>query len=160
MAIGFCAFAFGHLDGPWSPPNDYNSYNGTVRYSHGDQKDGFDLTAMAYHGAGNLTTDQPVSAYQQGLIDRFGTLDPSDGSFAERFSLSGHYYVSGSDWNVTTSAYAIRSRLTFWNDFTHSSIRSTATRSSRIETRTTFGAQTVYKRFDTVAGFETETNLA
>src|ERR1700733_14396209 len=113
------AFAFGHLDGPWSPPNDYNSYNGTVRYSHGDQKDGFDLTAMAYHGTGNFITDQPVSAFQEGLISRFGTLDPSDGNFAERYSLSGHYYFSGSDWTVTTSAYAIRSRLTLWNDFTH-----------------------------------------
>jgi hypothetical protein len=113
------AFALGHLDGPWSHPDDFNSYNGTVRYSHGDQKDGFDLTAMAYHGSGNFTTDQPVSAYQQGLIGRFGTLDPSDGNFAERFSLSGHYYVSGGNWNVTTTAYAIRSRLTLWNDFTH-----------------------------------------
>ena len=69
------AASVGHYDGPWSHPDDYNSYNGTVRYTHGDQRDGFDLMAMAYHGAGNLTTDQPVSAFQQGLISRFGTLN-------------------------------------------------------------------------------------
>lgn len=60
------ALAVGHYDGPWSHPDDYNSYNGTVRYTHGDQSDGFDLMAMAYHGSGNLTTDQPVSALQGG----------------------------------------------------------------------------------------------
>ena len=154
------AFAFGHLDGPWSPPNDYNSYNGTVRYSHGDQKDGFDLTAMAYHGTGNFITDQPVSAFQEGLISRFGTLDPSDGNFAERYSLSGHYYFSGSDWTVTTSAYAIRSRLTLWNDFTHFLVDPIhGDQEQQDETRTTIGGQTVYDRFDTIAGFQTETQF-
>jgi hypothetical protein len=153
-------FAFGHLDGPWSPPNDYNSYNGTVRYSHGDQKDGFDLTAMAYHGTGNFITDQPVSAFQEGLISRFGTLDPSDGNFAERYSLSGHYYFSGSDWTVTTSAYAIRSRLTLWNDFTHFLVDPIhGDQEQQDETRTTIGGQTVYDRFDTIAGFQTETQF-
>jgi hypothetical protein len=100
-------------------PDDYNAYNGVVRYTHGDRNDGFDLTAMAYRGTGNFTTDQPISAYQQGLISRFGTLDPSDGGRAERFSLSGHDYVSGDNWKVTTSAYIIHSQLTLWNDFTH-----------------------------------------
>lgn len=152
------ALSVGHYDGPWSHPDNYNSYNGTVRYTHGDQNDGFDVTAMAYHGAGNLTTDQPVSAYQQGLIGRFGTLDPSDGSVAERFSLSGHYYLSGDDWKVTTSAYAIRSRLTLWNDFTHFLVDPVqGDQEQQDETRTTFGGQVVYQRSDTLFGFKTET---
>jgi len=154
------ALSYGHLNGPWSHPDDYQSYDGVLRYTHGDEHDGFDLTAMAYRGAGNLTTDQPVSAYQQGLIGRFGTLDPSDGSFAQRFSLSGHYYVSGDDWKVTTSAYVISSRLTLWNDFTHFLVDPiNGDQEQQDETRITGGGQTVYQRSDTVAGFPTETEF-
>jgi outer membrane receptor protein involved in Fe transport len=154
------ALSVGHLDGPWSPPNDYNSFNATARYTHGDQNDGFDLTGMAYRGVGNFVTDQPVSAYQQGLIGRFGTLDPSDGGYAERFSLSGHYYVSGDDWKLTTSAYLISSRLTLWNDFTHFLVDPVrGDQEQQDETRFTAGGQVVYQRFDTIAGFATETDF-
>ena len=154
------AFAVGHYDGPWSHPDDYNSYNGTVRYTHGDQSDGFDLMAMAYHGAGNFTTDQPVSAYQQGLISRFGTLDPSDGSYAERFSLNGHYYASGDDWTVVTSGYIIHSQLRLRNNFTHFLLDPVqGDQEQQDETRFTAGGQTVYTRSDTLFGFPTETEF-
>jgi hypothetical protein len=154
------AFAVGHYDGPWSPPTDYNSYNGAVRYTHGDQGDGFDLMAMAYHGTGGMETDQPVSAFRQGLIGRYGTLDPSDGMYAERFSLSGHDYVSGDDWTVVTSAYIIRSRLRLRNDFTHYLFDPVnGDQEQQDETRFTAGGQTVYTRSDTFLGLPTETSF-
>ena len=154
------AASAGHYDGPWSHPDDYNSYNGTVRYTHGDQRDGFDVTAMAYHGAGNLTTDQPLAALQQGLIGRFGTLDPSDGSYAERFSLSGHYYVSGSDWRLVTSGYLIHSQLRLRNDFTHFLFDPVqGDEEQQDETRFTAGGQTVYTRTGTLFGFASETDF-
>lgn len=154
------ALAVGHYDGPWSHPDNYNSYNGTLRYTHGDQTDGFDLTLIAYHGAGNLTTDQPVSAYQQGLISRFGTLDPSDGSYAERFSLSGHYYTSGDNWTLTTSAYVVHSQLTLWNNFTHFLLDPVyGDQEQQDENRFTVGGQIVYRRKDTVFGLPSETEF-
>lgn len=154
------ALAVGHYDGPWSHPDDYNSYNGTVRYTHGDQHDGFDLMAMAYHGSGNLTTDQPVSALEDGLISRYGTLDPHDASYAERFSLNGHYYVSGDNWQVITSAYVIHSQLMLRNDFTHYLFDPTqGDEEQQDETRFTAGGQTVYRRTDTLFGLPTETEF-
>lgn len=154
------AVSVGHYDGPWSHPDDYNSYNGTVRFVHGDKSDGFDLMAMAYHGAGNLTTDQPVSAFQQGLISRFGTLDPSDGSYAERFSLNGHYYVSGDNWSIVTSGYLIHAQLRLRNDFTHFLFDPVnGDQEQQDETRFTAGGQTVYTRSDTFLGLPTETEF-
>jgi hypothetical protein len=115
---------------------------------------------MAYHGAGNLTTDQPVSAFQQGLISRFGTLDPSDGSYAERFSLNGHYYVSGDDWTLITSGYIIHYQLRLRNDFTHFLLDPVqGDQEQQDETRFTAGGQTVYKRTDIVFGFPTVTEF-
>ena len=81
---------YGHVDGPFTHPDDFRKVAGTLRFSHGTDADGYSATAMYYHGEGNLTTDQPLRAIQEGLITRWGTLDPTDGSLSERFSLSGH----------------------------------------------------------------------
>ena len=112
-------FYYGHLDGPFTNPDDFRKVAGTLRFSHGTDSDGYSATAMYYHGEGNMTTDQPSRAIQEGLITRWGSLDPSDGSLSERFSLSGHYGATGNDWKSSSSLYFIHSKMILWNDFTH-----------------------------------------
>lgn len=107
------------LDGPWDSPDNVRKFNAVLRYSEGNQANGFAVTAMSYRNRWNATTDQPQRAMTQGLIGRFGSLDPSDGGAAERHSVSGRYTRSVDDWHIKVSAYAIRSRLTLWNNFTH-----------------------------------------
>jgi len=112
-------FEASRVDGPFTPPNDFRKYAGILRFSQGSPTHGDDLTLMYFKGDGDLTTDQPVRAVQEGLIGRYGTLDPSDGNRSERLSLSGHDTLGGADWSVVTSAYYVHSRMTLWNDFTH-----------------------------------------
>ncbi len=115
----WAAFDVGHVDGPWDPPSNFNKYLFTGRFSHGSDADGYSLTAMYYDSAGHLETDQSIYAIQEGLISRFGTLDPSDASRSERYSLSGHYGAHGDNWTLSANGYAIHSTMTLWNDFTH-----------------------------------------
>jgi hypothetical protein len=110
---------YAHVDGPWAPAGDFNKVNVAARFSHGTDADGFSLTGMYYHSAGLMETDQSVYALQEGLIGRYGTLDSTDASRSERYSLSGHYGVTGENWRFTANAYAIHSTMTLWNDFTH-----------------------------------------
>lgn len=110
---------YGHVDGPFTHPDDFRKIAGLVRFSHGTDADGYSATAMYFHGEGNMTTDQPVRAVQEGLISRWGSLDPTDGSLSERFSLSGHYAVTGDSWKSSTSVYFIHSKMILWNNFTH-----------------------------------------
>jgi len=110
---------YGHVDGPFTHSDDFEKIAGVLRYSHGTEGEGYSATAMYFHGQGNMTTDQPLRAIQEGLIGRFGTLDPSDGSFSERHSLSLHYATSGEAWGFKASGYYIESRMILWNDFTH-----------------------------------------
>jgi outer membrane receptor protein involved in Fe transport len=132
----------GHVDGPFDHPDNFRKVTGELRYSHGEAADGYSLTAMYYKGDGNFTTDQPLRAVQQGLIGRFGTLDPTDGSSSERISLSGHYAANGDGWNLASSAYAIHSRMTLWNDFTHFlDDPVNGDQESQNETRDTYGGQ-------------------
>jgi len=113
------AFEYAHVDGPFVPGNDFRKYAGMARYSHGAAADGYDVTIQYYKGDGLFTTDQPVRAVREGLISRYGTLDPTDGNRSERLSISSHYAVEGDDWAFTTNAYYVRSRQTLWNNFTH-----------------------------------------
>jgi outer membrane receptor protein involved in Fe transport len=133
---------YGHLDGPFDHPDNFRKVAGELRYSHGDRLDGYSATLMYYKGDGNFTTDQPIRAIQQGLIDRFGTLDPTDGSSSERISLSGHYGATGDGWKLSSSAYYIHSRMTLWNDFTHFlDDPVNGDQEAQNETRDTYGGQ-------------------
>ena len=143
----WAALDLGHTDGPWTPPEDFRRVQAAARYSHGSGMDGFSLTGMFYQSVGRLMTDQPLRAYQQGVIDRFGTLDPSDESKSQRFSLSGRYATAGDDWQASLSAYAIRSTMTLWNDFTHYlDDPVNGDQEEQDEGRTTLGGEGAYTR--------------
>jgi hypothetical protein len=107
------------VDGPFEPPNAFKAWRALARLSEGSPENGYDVTFMYYKGEGFFTTDQPVRAVGEGLISRYGTLDPTDGNRSERLSLSAHDVVSGGDWRFAASAYYVRSRMTLWNNFTH-----------------------------------------
>ncbi len=110
---------YGHVDGPFTHPDEFRKVAAIARFSHGTDADGYSATGMYYHGEGNMTTDQPLRAVQEGLISRWGSLDPTDGSLSERFSLSGHYGATGDSWKSSSSAYFIHAKMILWNDFTH-----------------------------------------
>jgi hypothetical protein len=108
-----------HYDGPWDSGDDQRKVNAVLRYSNGDEHDGESLTAMFYHGLWNSTTDQPERAIEQGLIGRFGTLDPTDGGRARRASLSAQYHATIGEGQLEASGFFVNTRLTLWNNFTH-----------------------------------------
>ncbi len=113
------AVYYGHLGGPWDHPDDFRKTTGILRYSHGFATEGWNVTAMYFKGDGNFTTDQPQRAVDQGLITRYGTLDPTDGNSSERLSLSAHWAHQTENWKFNVSGYYIQSRMTLWNNFTH-----------------------------------------
>jgi outer membrane receptor protein involved in Fe transport len=149
-----------HYDGPFDHPDNYRTIHAAARYVHGDDAEGFNVTAMYYRAQWNNTTDQPVSALEEGLISRYGNLDPSDGGHAERFSLSAHDVVSGDGWKLSTDVYAIHSLLTLWNDFTHFLVDPVhGDQEQQDETRNVVGGETAYYRADQIAGVDVENTV-
>jgi outer membrane receptor protein involved in Fe transport len=105
-------------DGPWDNPENFRKLNGTLRYSRGDKADGFAVTGMAYKANWDSTDQIPQRAVDQGIIDRFGAIDPSDGGETSRYSLSYEQHHDFSGGRAVIDAYAIRSRLNLWSNFT------------------------------------------
>ena len=106
-------------DGPWSVPDDVRKVNGVLRYSRGTVTDGLTLTAMGYSNGWNSTDQVAQRAVDQGRIDRFGSLDPTDGGTSSRFSVSGNWAHSSEYGQSNVSAYVIRSDLQLFNNFTY-----------------------------------------
>jgi outer membrane receptor protein involved in Fe transport len=108
-----------HNDGPSNVPDDYNRLNGVLRYRSGTERDFWTLTAMAYSGKWNATDQVPQHAIDEGLIDRFGSLNPTDGGESSRSSLSFNRIRRSDIEQVQVSAYVIRYKLDLWSTFTY-----------------------------------------
>lgn len=105
-------------DGPWDVPDRLKKLNGVARYSQGTALDGFSVTGMAYWAKWNATNQIPERAVAEGLIGRFGSLDPTDGGDTGRFSLSGRWSHASEAGITRANAYLIRYRMNLWNNFT------------------------------------------
>jgi len=108
-----------HNNGPFDVSDDYNRLNGMLRYRSGTAGDFWTLTAMAYHGKWNATDQVPQRAMDEGLIDRFGSLNPTDGGESSRWSLSLNRIRRSDTDQVQVSAYVIRYKLDLWSTFTY-----------------------------------------
>lgn len=108
-----------HNDGPFAVPDDYKRLNGMLRYRRGGNRDFWTLTAMAYDGKWNATDQVPQRAIDDGLIDRFGSLNPTDGGRSSRSSLSFNRVRRSDSGQLQVAAYLIRYKLDLWSSFTY-----------------------------------------
>ncbi|HEY2634301.1 MAG TPA: TonB-dependent receptor [Steroidobacteraceae bacterium] len=146
-----------HYDGPWDHPDDQRKINAVLRYSGGDEHDGYSLTGMFYHGLWNSTTDQPARALSEGLIGRFGSVDPSDGGRAERASVSARWFAAIGGGQLAANGYVINNQLTLWNDFTHFLTDPVnGDQEAQRENRITVGGGAGFTRTDELAGWRND----
>ncbi len=109
-----------HYDGPFVTPDDARKENAVLRYSEGDDHDGYSITGMFYHQIWTNTTDIPLRAITEDLVpNRFGTLDPTDGGHAVRASLSVQFHQTLGGGQFSSSVFFIDNQLHLYNDFTH-----------------------------------------
>lgn len=106
-------------DGPWKNDQDIKKYNALLRYSQGNKSDGFNITAMAYDNQWNATDQIPQRAVDTGEIDRFGTVDGSDGGDSYRYSLSFANFRYDEHSAFDLNAYLVHSKLDLYSNFTY-----------------------------------------
>jgi hypothetical protein len=104
-------------DGPWKHPDAYNKINGLLTYSQGDDADGFSTTARGYHGKWNSSDQLPVNAVS--LVGLYGTLNPTDGGYSQRYSLQAEGHRQGTNSASKIVAYGFYYDLDLFSDFTY-----------------------------------------
>ena len=113
------AFEYFHDDGPWDRPDDYGRLNAYLGYSRGNGLRGWSLQAMGSDGDW-LGSDQiPRRAVEQGLIDRYGLLDPGSRGRTSRYSISGETHFGAARSLTRLAAYAIKYDFRLFSNFTY-----------------------------------------
>ena len=108
-----------HYDGNWDVANDYRKINGVLKYSDGDEKNGRSLALEIYSGIWLANDQVPERAIDEGLIDRYGSLDPSVGGSSYRYSLNGEWHKQDDDSATKVVVYGVGYGLDLYSDFTY-----------------------------------------
>jgi TonB-dependent Receptor Plug Domain len=72
------AFETSKNNGPWDNPDAFEKLNGVVRYTRGDNVNGFSVTGMAYHGKWNATQAVPRQLRRHDAPERRGGISADE----------------------------------------------------------------------------------
>jgi len=108
-----------YYNGPWDFGENYRKFNGIIKYSRGDAENGLSWTTLGYSGVWRSTDQIPLRAVGT-LIDRFGTIDPSDGGSTRRLTTVGQWWHTDDEYGTVTraSVYGAYYSLDLFNNFT------------------------------------------
>lgn len=154
------ALELSHNNGPWDEPENFHKNNGVLRYSDGDRNNGFSVTGMAYSARWDSTDQIPQRAVASSLIDRFDSLDPSDGGETHRYSLSFEGARSDANGRSDIAVYAIKSDLKLYSNFTYFLDNpDDGDQFEQAEQRRVFGFATGHTWFGTLLGRKSDTRV-
>ncbi len=108
---GFVAVDLERYGGAFDHPDDLRKIDIIGRFNLGK----WSLTGMAYDAHTQSNDQIPQRAVDQGLIDRLGALDASDGGITSRYVVSAQRRGDGWDADL----YVERYRLALFSDFTY-----------------------------------------
>lgn len=106
-------------DGPWERPDAMRRVNGVVRYSRGTTRSGLSVTALAYRAQWFGTDQIPRRAVDAGLLDRYGTLDPTSGGATHRVGGIGEWQAASPNGVTRVEAYGLHYGLDLFSNFTY-----------------------------------------
>ncbi|HVY36839.1 MAG TPA: TonB-dependent receptor [Polyangia bacterium] len=112
------ALEYNHYDGPWDLAENSSRYNALLRYHLVTGADEYTVTGSAYWAPSWHSTDQVAQrAIDQGLIGRFGNIDPTDGGRTGRDALSFDWTRRADDTTTRLLLYGFYYQLNLWSDF-------------------------------------------
>ena len=151
------AFEFERDNGPWVSPNVKDKYNGVVRYSQGNARNGLSLTFMGFSNHWHSTDQIPQRAVDSGQISRFGFIEETDGGETSRYTGAFDWQRSGTNDSTRLTAYALRYDVQLFHNFTYFlNDPVNGDQFEQFEERWTTGAKLTHRRMTRIAGKSTE----
>ncbi|MFL6550275.1 MAG: TonB-dependent receptor [Povalibacter sp.] len=132
---------YAHIDGPWQLEENYRKRNAVLRYSR-DLEEGrhFTVTAQSYEGDWRSTDQIPLRAVDAGLLDRFGTVNPTDGGSSHRYSFSVDGSMPLANGQLNALVYAVDYGLDLISDFTYFTDTQNGDQFEQVDERRVYGA--------------------
>ncbi|HET9359013.1 MAG TPA: TonB-dependent receptor, partial [Vicinamibacterales bacterium] len=143
------AFEWERDNGPWESPNNKDKYNGVVRYSQGDSRNGLSLTLLGYSNHWHSTDQIPQRAVDSGQISRFGFIEDSDGGETFRYAGVFDWQRSGARDSTRLTGFVQRYGVQLFHDFTYFlDDPVNGDQFEQFERRWTGGTKLTYRRLD------------
>jgi len=99
------AFEWERDNGPWVSPNGKDKFNGVVRYTQGNSRNGLSLTFLGFRNHWHSTDQIPQRAVDSGQIDRFGFIEETDGGETYRYAGIFDWQHSGANDSTRLTGY-------------------------------------------------------
>jgi hypothetical protein len=144
-------------DGPFDNAQQFRQGNALVKWQGGAGLGDLQLETSWYAASWNASGQVPESAVAQGMIGRFGSLDPSEGGDTSRTSFQLGYRVRdglGGRWRA--SLFGLEYRLRLFSNFTlfaRDPVHGDEIEQS--DARTVWGLDVAYERHFFPAGLDT-----
>jgi len=152
------AFEYEQDNGPWVSPNGKDKYNGVVRYSLGDTRNGMSLTFLGFRNHWHSTDQIPQRAVDAGEIDRFGFIEETDGGETYRYAGAFDWLVSDANDSTRITAHVQRYGVQLFHNFTYfMDDPENGDQFEQFEERWTTGGKITHRKLRRVGGKSTET---
>jgi hypothetical protein len=145
----------GRANGPFDNPENWNRYKLFNKITvHPSSTSEFSLTEMSYsgdwHGSGQL----PARAIEQGLVSRYGSIDPAEGGASARHQLSLQYSLRPTERSEFKALlYVATSRFNLFSNFTmYLNDPERGDEIEQIDQRVFYGGQVSYRAAHEVHG--------
>lgn len=113
------ALEYNYYDGPWQQPEEFNRWNGLLRWFKEDDDTRLSITFMGYRGSWTSTDQIPEPLINGGQLGRYDTLDRTAGGESDRYSLNIAFEHRDDDVVTRANAYAIHYMLDLYSNFTY-----------------------------------------
>lgn len=144
-------------NGPFDNPNRYNRFNGLVKATFNPtSRSELSLTGTYNQSRWNASGQIPVYAVEAGLIDRFGSFDPSEGGRTNRATGTLRYhYDTNAGGKAFADIYAQYYKLDLYSNFTFF-LKNPANGDGieQSDRRVVYGSDVGYRQSGTLLGME------
>ncbi|MBL9116957.1 MAG: TonB-dependent receptor plug domain-containing protein [Verrucomicrobiaceae bacterium] len=113
------ALEYNQYDGPWDLSEDFQRWNGMLRWFKGDDDNHFAATLMGGHTEWTSSDQVALRAINRGIISRFGNLDPTNGGESQRYSLNLEWASREGDVVTKANLFGIYYDLNLFSNFTY-----------------------------------------
>jgi outer membrane receptor protein involved in Fe transport len=115
----YVAFEAYHNDGPFKSENNYNRYNVFAKLNlFSTANSNLSFLGTFFKTAWDASGQIPARAVRAGTLDRFDSLDPSEGGQSERQNLSLVYNSIDGNQTFRAQTWASWYKLQLWSNFT------------------------------------------
>jgi TonB family protein len=156
------AAEIGRTNGPFESPNQWDAYKLFNRLTFAPTPaSSLSLIEMSYAGNWNGSGQVPARAVAQGLVGRFGAIDPSEGGDTARHQLALQYRLRPTDASeLKALAYIAAYRFNLFSNFTLF-LRDPVNGDEieQVDRRTFYGTKVSYRVLHNAGGVLLETTL-